>query len=52
VFTPENFKERARYWLDNQEEREAASAEAFKLVQAHHLWEHRAAKILKDLKDG
>jgi glycosyltransferase involved in cell wall biosynthesis len=52
VFTPENFKERARYWLDNQEEREAASAEAFKLVQAHHLWEHRAAKILKDLKEG
>lgn len=52
VFTPEDFKERARYWLDNQEAREKASAEAFKVVRSGHLWEHRAAKILKDLKDG
>ncbi len=52
VFTSENFKAKAQYWLDNQEAREKASAEAFKIVQAKHLWEHRAATILKDLKDG
>jgi hypothetical protein len=49
VFTPEDFKERARYWLDNQEAREKASEEARKIVRAKHLWEHRGAAILKDL---
>lgn len=52
VFTPEDFKAKAQYWLDNHEAREKATAEAFKVVQSRHLWEHRAAKILKDLKDG
>jgi hypothetical protein len=52
VFTPDDFKAKAQYWLDNEEARKKASAEAFKIVQSGHLWEHRAAKILKDLKDG
>lgn len=52
VFTPENFKAKALYWLDNEEARKKASAEALKIVQSGHLWEHRAAKIMKDLKDG
>lgn len=51
VFTPENFRERARYWLDNPEARAKASAKAKKIIAAKHLWVHRGAQILKDLNE-
>jgi glycosyltransferase involved in cell wall biosynthesis len=48
-FTPENFGDRARYWLENDGAREQAIAEAKKIIADKHLWKHRAAQVLGDL---
>jgi glycosyltransferase involved in cell wall biosynthesis len=51
VFTPEDFKEQARYWLDNKQARLKVINEAREAVRAEHLWEHRGARVLKDLRE-
>ena len=48
-FTPDNFTERARFWLENDAARGQATAEAKKIIAGKHLWKHRAAQILGDL---
>lgn len=49
VFTPEDFKERARYWLDNPAARRRVTGEARKVVKAGHLWKYRGQQVLRDL---
>jgi hypothetical protein len=48
-YTPDNFVERARYWLDNQAARDQAVTESRKIIASQHLWKHRAQQILNDL---
>jgi hypothetical protein len=48
-FTPDNFVERAKFWLENTPAREWAALECRGLIEARHLWRHRATQLLKDL---
>ncbi len=48
-YTPDNFVERAKYWLQDGEARNKAITESRKIVADKHLWKHRAQQILHDL---
>jgi hypothetical protein len=48
-YTPDNFVERAKYWLQDGAARVKAIRESKKIVAARHLWKHRAEQILNDL---
>ena len=50
VYTSETFADDARYWLSNDTARMQAGARAAEVVRDRHLWRHRAAQILADLK--
>lgn len=50
VFSIDDFRRRARFWLENHEARNKVTEDARKLVRAEHLWRHRGAQILKDLQ--
>jgi len=49
-YTQDNFIEKARYWLQNDEARNRAINESRKIIASQHLWKHRAQQILNDLK--
>lgn len=48
-FTPGDFIEWARFWLENDALRERAINESKKVIEGKHLWKHRAAQVLNDL---
>jgi glycosyltransferase involved in cell wall biosynthesis len=48
-YTPDNFVERAKYWLQDDAARSKAITESRKIVADKHLWKHRAQQILHDL---
>lgn len=50
IFSPENFRERAKYWLDHEKERKEAGKLAQGIVKKSHCWHHRAQQIVNDLK--
>lgn len=50
VYTPETFADDARYWLANENARVQAGAKAAEIIREKHLWRHRAAQIVADLK--
>jgi hypothetical protein len=48
-YTPDNFVERAKYWLQDDAARNKAITESRKIIADKHLWKHRAQQILHDL---
>jgi hypothetical protein len=50
MFTPENFEEQARSWLDDEKRRIEAGRNAAAVIRQKHLWRHRAQQILNDLQ--
>jgi hypothetical protein len=48
-YTPDNFVERAKYWLQDDAARNKAVTESRKIIADKHLWKHRAQQILHDL---
>lgn len=48
-YTPDNFVDRATYWLENSEAREKAVKESRKIIASKHLWKHTAQQVIKDL---
>lgn len=50
VYTTDSFVEDARRWLSADDTRAQAGAKASKIIRQKHLWRHRAAQIIADLK--
>jgi hypothetical protein len=49
-YTPENFRDEAKRWLRDEKERTEVGERAATIVEANHLWRHRAQQIIDDLK--
>ncbi|HEX7894048.1 MAG TPA: glycosyltransferase [Terriglobales bacterium] len=50
AFKPETLQETALRWLKDENGRGRAGANAAKIVRDKHLWRHRAAQLIADLK--
>lgn len=50
AFKPETLQETALRWLKDENGRGRAGANAAKIVRDKHLWRHRAAQLITDLK--
>ena len=50
VFKAETMKEAASRWLKDEKGRKQAGADAAKIVSEKHLWRHRAAQLIADLR--
>ncbi len=49
-YTPETLRDEARRWLRNETERSQVGKRAAVVIEASHLWRHRAQQIVDDLK--
>jgi hypothetical protein len=49
-YTPDNFVEKSRYWLQDDAARSRAINESRKVIASKHLWKHRVQQILDDLR--
>ncbi len=48
-FTPTNFADKTRAWLQDDAGRRRAIRECRRIITSKHLWKHRAQQIIKDL---
>jgi hypothetical protein len=49
-YTPESLRDEAGRWLRNEKERIQVGVSAAAVIEAGHLWRHRAQQIVDDLK--
>ncbi|MHB9116982.1 MAG: glycosyltransferase family protein [Burkholderiales bacterium] len=49
MFTPENIREEAQRWLNDDKKRQEAGLRAAEEIRERHCWHHRALQIIEDL---
>ena len=50
-FKPDNFREEALRWLNDNKRRLEAGIRASEIIKQRHLWRHRARQIINDLME-